>query len=305
MITKPLLADKTLCEEDSAQYYAKLTFPKAATPKIDGIRCIKPKDNAVSRSFKPIPNVHIREMIEKNVVAGVDGELEINGGTFNDAQSQVMTRAGTPDFRYRIFDYVKDSLEKGYMERMADLRAMFDANPQILTFCEPVYPVIVNNLEELEAVKKLHLSQGYEGTMLRNLDSKYKCGRSSFKENILLAIKYFVDGEAEILSVEEKMHNANEATEDAFGNTERSSHKANMIPAGTLGKFVVRNLKDNTQFKIGTFKNLTDEKKLDIWNNKDSYVGKVVHFREQLHGKKDKPRIPSFYGFRSLEDMGE
>lgn len=303
MITEPLLADKALCKEDSADKYAKLKFPMAATPKFDGIRCLKPEAKALSRSFKPIPNHHIRNTVEANCPAGIDGELEIIGGNFNDVQSEVMTREGTPEFCYKIFDYVKDSLEKPYMERMEDLKKMFEENPQIHTFCQPVFPVIVNNLEELEAVKALHLSQGYEGTMLRALDSKYKCGRSSFKERILLAIKYFQDGEAEILSVEERMHNANEAEEDAFHHTTRSSHKANMVPAGTLGKFCVRDLKDGTEFKIGTFKNLTDPMKKEIWDNKESYVGKIVHFREQIHGKKDKPRIPTFFGFRSPEDM--
>lgn len=301
--TKPLLADKTLCEMDSDPYYKKLKFPLAATPKIDGIRCLKPEAEAVSRSFKPIPNVHARNMVSSNLPAGVDGELEIRGGTFNDAQSLIMTRAGEPDFVYSIFDYVKDGVDKPYIERIADLRELFETRTDLHTFCRPIYPVIVNNLEELEAIKARHLAEGYEGTMLRTLDSKYKCGRSSFKESILLAIKYFTDGEAVILSLEEQMHNANEATQDAFGNTERSSHKENMIPAGTLGKFVVKGLKDGVEFKIGTFKNLTDEMKKEIWDNKESYVGKIVHYREQEHGKKDKPRIPSFYGFRSEDDM--
>lgn len=305
MITKPLLADKTLCEEDSAPYYAKLKFPLAGTPKIDGIRCIKPEDKAVSRSFKPIPNHHIRNTIEKNCVPGVDGELEIVGGNFNSAQSLVMTREGTPDFVYLIFDYVKDDLSKPYMQRMADLKEMFDSNPQIHTFCKPIYPVIVNNMEELEALKAQHLAEGYEGTMLRRLDSPYKCGRSSFKEHILLAVKYFEDGEAEILSVEEQMHNANEATKDAFGHTERSSHKENKIPAGTLGYFAVRDIKDGVEFKIGTFKNLTDEMKKEIWLNKSSHLGRIVHYRTQRHGRKDKPRIPSFYGFRDPNDMSK
>jgi len=305
MITKPLLADKTLCEIDSTAAYAKIRFPMAATPKIDGIRCLKPQEEAVSRSFKPIPNVFARTMVTKLCPVGVDGELEIRGGTFNDAQSQIMTRAGEPDFLYSIFDYVKDGLDinKPYLERIKDLKEMFDSNPELRTFCRPIYPVIVNSLEELEAVKAQHLAEGYEGTMLRALDSKYKCGRSSFKEHALLAIKYFTDGEARIVSVEEQMRNENEAEKDAFGNTERSSHKENMVPAGTLGKFEVVDMKDGAEFKIGTFLGLTHEMKQEIWNNRESYVGKIVHYRCQEHGKKDKPRIPSFIGFRSEEDM--
>jgi len=304
-MSKPLLADKTLCEIDSTEAYSKLKFPMAATPKIDGIRCLKPDEEAVSRSFKPIPNVYSRTLVSKNCPVGVDGELAIRNGTFNDAQSLIMTRAGEPDVVYYVFDYVKDTIDKPYMERVQDMRELFESRTDLLTFCIPVFPIIVNSLEELEAVKAQHLAEGHEGTMLRALDSKYKCGRSSFKDRILLAVKYFQDGEAEILSLEEKMHNNNEATEDAFGNTERSSHKENMVPAGTLGKFICRDLKTGVQFKIGTFKDLTDEMKQQIWNNRESYIGKIVHFREQAHGKVEKPRIPSFYGFRSEEDMSK
>ena len=68
LITKPMLAGK--CERMNA-----LSFPLFATPKLDGIRCLKIGGRALTRSFNPISNIHTREWIEANLPDGVDGEL--------------------------------------------------------------------------------------------------------------------------------------------------------------------------------------------------------------------------------------
>lgn len=294
-ITKPLLAAKK-------PVFENIKFPVLATPKIDGIRCLVIDGKALSRSFKPIPNVHIRTMIEKYCPNGFDGEI-ICGDGFNDVQSLVMTREGTPDFQYLVFDYVQDGvLDTPYIERVQELHGFFKQNPLVMTCAKALVPVMINSLEELHDQIDKDLLDGFEGTMIRSPQSPYKCGRASLKEGYLTAIKHFVDDEAVIYGMEELMHNDNEATRDAFGHTERSSHKENKRPAGTLGKFLVRHA-DGTEFKIGTFKGLTAPMKQDIWNNKDKYIGKIAHYRYQPHGVKDKPRIPSFYGFRDPEDM--
>lgn len=278
-----------------------LTFPLLATPKIDGIRCLKLDRKAVSRSFKPIPNVHIRTLIEEYCPDGFDGEI-ICGNGFNDVQSLVMTRDGTPNFRYLVFDYVLTSTETPYDQRMEHLKGFCTQNPKIFEVVDLLIPEVVNNLEELHLVMEKHLAQGHEGTMVRTPKSPYKCGRASLKEGYLTAIKYFVDDEASVVGFQEQMHNENEKTSDAFGYSERSSHKENMKPAGTLGAFLVRH-SDGTEFKIGTGKGLTAALRKEIWDNQSQYLGKIVHYRYQPHGVKDRPRIPSFYGFRSPEDM--
>ena len=69
LITKPMLAGK--CERMNA-----LSFPLLATPKLDGIRCLKIGGRALTRSFKPdLQPLHTREWIEANLPDGVDGEL--------------------------------------------------------------------------------------------------------------------------------------------------------------------------------------------------------------------------------------
>mgnify|MGYP006263262291 CR=1 FL=1 len=52
MITQPMLAG-------TLESLADVRYPVYATPKIDGIRCIKVGGRALTRTFKPIPNVYI------------------------------------------------------------------------------------------------------------------------------------------------------------------------------------------------------------------------------------------------------
>lgn len=294
MITQPLLAAKKPVLE-------KLKFPVLATPKIDGIRCLKVNGQALSRSFKPIPNKHIRKLIEEYCPDGFDGEI-LCGDGFNDVQSMVMSFEGEPKFRFLVFDYVLSSLIEPYSERIKNLQGFCKQNPKVHDVVDLLIPEVANNLEELQVIIDKHLAQGYEGTMIRDPGSPYKCGRATLKEGYLTAIKHFVDDEAEVIGFEELMHNDNEQEKDAFGYSERSSKKENMRPAGTLGALVVKT-KDGTEFKIGTGQGLTAALRQEIWNNKDKYLGKLAHYRYQPHGVKDRPRIPVWHGFRSKDDL--
>jgi DNA ligase-1 len=275
--------------------FEKIEFPVLATPKIDGIRCVKVNGKALSRSFKPIPNVHIRGLIE-TLPDGLDGEL-VAGSNFNEVQSGIMTHAGAPDFKYLVFDYVSKSLIEPYAARVMNLRAL-----SLPSFVEVLYPEVANNLEELQVIIDKHLAQGFEGTMIRSPGSPYKCGRSTLKEGYLTAIKHFVDAEAELIGFEELFHNENEQELNELGYKDRSSHKSNMVPGNTLGAFIVKS-EDGTVFKIGTGVGLTQAFRKEIWDNQSKFLGKLVHYRYQPHGVKDRPRVPSFYGFRSREDM--
>lgn len=296
IITSPLLAAKK-------PVFENLKFPLLATPKIDGIRCLVIDGKAVSRSFKPIPNHHIRNLIEANCPNGFDGEI-LCGDGFSDVQSMVMAREGEPKFTYLVFDYVQTSLLTPYVERINELVGFVNWNPRCQDVVKVLVPEIVRSLDELKEVMARHLTEGHEGTMVRTPESPYKCGRASLKEGYLTAIKYFEDGEAEVYGFEELMHNENEKTQDAFGHSERSSNKENMLPGNTLGAFLVRK-SDGVEFKIGTGQGLTTALRKEIWDNKDQYLGKLVHYRSQPHGVKDKPRIPVWHGFRDPQDMSK
>lgn len=295
-IKKPMLAET--CEDKSL-----IKFPVLATPKLDGIRCLVLDGQALSRKFKQIPNSHINYKL-RQLPSGLDGEIIIPNANFNTISSKVMSEDGKPDFLYYVFDYVSgephsnlvDALHKPYWKRMEELAAL-----DLPDFVVKVLPRQIENLSDLDAFEEKLVSGGYEGVMIRSSNSPYKCGRSTVKEGYLLKIKRFRDAEAEVIGFEERLHNGNIATTDELGHTKRSHHQENMVPAGMLGAFLVRDTVTGIEFSIGT--GFDDELRKEIWVNPQSYVGKIVKYKYQEAGKKDAPRFPVFLGFRDERDI--
>ncbi len=290
-ITKPMLASK--CESPHL-----LPFPVLATPKLDGIRCLKLGGKALTRSFKPISNRFAREWIEANLPDGLDGELMLRGGTFSETTSAIGARDGQPDFVFHVFDYVTDSISTPYRQRMETLAAMPDS-PRIVK----VLPVLIPNASALAAYEEECIAAGYEGVMVRTPNSPYKCGRSTEREAWLLKIKRFEDAEAMVLASYEGMTNQNAAELDAFGRTKRSLAQAGMIGRGELGGFVVRHLSTGVEFRLGYNHIVGGVDRVTLWLRREMLVGKVVKFSHQPSGAKDAPRFPKFIGFREAWDM--
>lgn len=293
MISKPLLAE-TLKDLSQVQ------FPCFASAKLDGIRCLVIDGKAVTRAFKPIPNKYVREWIEANVPSHLDGELMLNSGDFSDVQSAIMSADGEPDFFYAVFDYGED-LSLPFIERLLKLRgitAKIDS-PKLRL----IDHFLIDDAEHLLSFEAECLKAGHEGIMIRSPSGKYKCGRSTLKEGILLKLKRFTDSEAEIIGFEELLSNQNEAEKDAFGRTKRSASKEGKVPAGTLGKFLVRDVHSGVEFEIGTGCGLTQELRKKIWDSRDSYRGKFLKYKYFSVGVKEKPRFPVMLGFRDKIDM--
>lgn len=299
-INQPMLAVK--CEKKD---WDKLQYPLIASPKLDGIRCLKVGGELRTRKWKTIPNHHVRALLTEILPEGIDGEIMVinehgEHRPFNEISSAVMKREGTPTVEFWAFDYIKGSLLVPYKERLNDLQEVVPAN-------HPVLKVIPNkfitSVEELTEYEAWCVANRFEGTMLRGLNNPFKNGRSTVKEGGLMKIKRFVDFEAEVIGFTEEMANNNEATKDAFGRTKRSSHKANKAGKGVLGNLIARTA-DGIEFEIGT--GFTREQREEIWLNRNTfYLGKMVTVCAQDFGKLEKPRFPSFKGFRHPDDMGE
>lgn len=299
-IQKPLLAE-TLDNLDN------LFFPCLATPKIDGIRALKIKDGLVSRTFKPIRNKTIRDILSELLPAGSDGEIMVNG-TFQDVSSKVMSISGGKDFKdefmYYWFDYVKDDPNKPYSARMEDMKEYVKDHSYILEHSQariiPLYPVVLNSPTEVIQYETKMLEENYEGVMIRNPNGRYKMGRSTLKEGILLKLKKFKDAEATVVAVQELYHNTNEKEKNELGGSKRSSKKEGLVAAGKLGSFEVIN-DAGERFNIGT--GFTNEMREEFWNNRESLLGTTVKYKYFETGSKNAPRFPTFVGFRNPEDM--
>jgi len=292
-ITKPMLAAKIKTLKD-------IKFPVIVSPKLDGIRCLRINGKALSRSFKPIANKHINKLISENLVDGMDGEV-LSGTTFQDCSSAVMSHKGEPKFIFHAFDYVSSDIAMPYWERVFELDNIVEKLNLPWLVAVPHY--VVSGLNEFNYYEQLFLEQGYEGIIVRDPEGPYKCGRSTLKQGWLLKMKSESDSEAQVLGFEEMMHNENEKETNELGHSKRSASKEGKVPANTLGKFLCRDIKSGVEFAIGTGQGLTLELRQEIWNNQSKYVGKLIKYRYQDVGVKEKPRCPSFLGFRSKDDM--
>jgi DNA ligase-1 len=116
----------------------------------------------------------------------------------------------------------------------------------------------------------------------------------------LLKLKRFLDDEAEVIGFEEKMSNHNVKEVDERGYSKRSSKKAGLVTAGTLGSLIVR--WKGVIFNIGS--GFTDKQRQEIWDNKEKYLGKWFTFQYQELTSYGIPRFPTGRGFRSDLDMG-
>lgn len=291
-ITKPMLA--------GTYDASKARFPYLATPKIDGIRFIMVDGVALSRSFKPIRNKYVQQVLAAHVPDGIDGELTC-GDTFQSSSSAVMSIEGEPDFRCWIFDYVDPELVGilPYEERIKDPCLSFIENDTPFQ-TTVLRPVVLQDEHALRAAEEQFLEAGFEGIMVRDPRGTYKFGRSTVKENTLLKVKRFLDDEAVIIAIEEMEHNLNDAQQDAFGRTKRSTSQEGKVGAGTAGTLVVRN-SEGIEFGIGT--GLDAALREEIWSNLDTYIGQTVKYKYFPVGVKEKPRHPVFLGFRHQDDL--
>lgn len=271
---------------------AVLKYPLYASPKLDGVRAlITGAGKLVSRSLKPFPNPHVNKLFGAGL-KGLDGELIIGSPTAKDvfrATSGALQReTGEPDVKFYVFDFWQRTLA------FKDVISRLPHSPKDGIIC--VEQHLVKDPIELLQYESDCLTAGYEGVILRSPDGMYKFGRSTLREQGMLKLKRFVDGEAEVIGIEEEMHNANEAKRNKLGRTERSSAKAGLVGTGRMGALLVRDLATGVEFSIGTGFNAEDREAK--WPK-----GTVVKYKSFKVGVKDKPRFPVFLGRRMKEDM--
>ena len=304
VIIKPMLA-----ANDSPDIQ-KITYPVLGSYKTDGIRCLlHPEHGPVARSFKPIPNDHIRKTLEalmkvKPLSKGLDGELATytNGvlDDFHTVSSKVMSKDGEPSFKLLVFDCFDDpdapfSIR---IDRADDAVRM--VNVACLEFVEHY---VVKSAMDLAIMKDAHLEDGHEGTMSRAPDAPYKQGRSTLKQEWLLKHKVWRHAEGTVIGYEELMINGNEQKINELGDKVRGSSKAGKIPGGTLGAIVLDT--DWGEVKLGTGKGLDRNLRDTLWREREQNVGRLVTFKYMPHGTKNKPRLPGWVGFRDPIDMSD
>lgn len=316
---KPMLAI------DASNHLNDISYPKFASCKLDGIRCIfHPELGMVSRSLKPIPNKQLNEKfkdllaIAKHLGVIFDGELYAHKLTFQEITRAVMTQDFNDEQTFKKLSKDFDS-PKEYIKHLIDsmqfvcFDVLMSDIPDLL-FHERLpaisrdYGKHVISLQQRQVnnstdVKKLFckaLDSGFEGLILRDPDSPYKFGRSTLKKGYMLKVKPFETFDAAIIGVEQ----ATVVCEDVkkkfneLGYSVTSRKKDDRVLIEKPSAFWVKY--NDMELKVSLA--MTDSEKEKVWKNQDSYIGRMIEYKGMLVGSKDVPRHPVFVRFREDKD---
>jgi DNA ligase-1 len=309
---KPLLA---------ANYIeSKLVFPLGAQPKIDGVRGLTTEGQITGRSLKRHNNKYTTKFYSGLEYKDLDGELaagdERDPELCRKTSSALSTIEGEPFTYWHVFDCLHKHVVQGaYIDRYNHLAAWLASQHGrgLCLHAKLVPMVICDNLEQLLYQDALWLSQGYEGTIIRGLQSYHKQGRSTVNRGELLRIKRFIDGEARVIAIGEGNKNDNEAQINELGRTFRTSHIDGKVPNGTVGNMQCVLLQDiEYEGKILLAKglqitvspgNMVHERRKHYFDNPTELVGHTIKFKFFPKGIKDAPRFPTYQCHRAAEDL--
>lgn len=278
------------------------------SPKIDGVRVIcHPELGAVTRSLKPVPNKHIREMLGKSLFRGLDGEVVLNWNdpkTFGQTVSAVMSHEGKPRFEFRVFDNINATdwsfetrLESFPRSILRDYYGEFSLGA--------VPHELIDTYEKFAAAEQNWLDQGFEGAMIRDPNGRYKFGRSTWKEKGLIKVKRYEDAEGRIVDWKPLMRNNNPQQRNELGYAERSSEASGLEPdwdrIGALVVEIVNGPFEGATVDVGS--GFTDLERLDIRLDIDQIIHerRLLTFKYMPHGSKNAPRHPIYKGMRGNE----
>lgn len=290
---KPLLAYQ------KTPQLTELVYPLYASIKVDGIRCLTPfGEGTKSRSMKRIPNDYINAVLTELNVEGFDGELCLAGGDFNSVQSAVMSRNGSPNFYYKVFD-ICDNPDISFQHRLALLHRRYEAlSDRAKQIVKVVDQHLVHNASTLDSMWSLAEAVGEEGLIVRDPRGRYKYGRSTLKQGIMIKLVRWHRAEATITDKTELLHNENDPTINAVGAQVRSHEMAGQVPGDKLGAFVCV-MPDGKEFKVGS--GFSDHQRHQYW--RAALEGKVITYKYKELSSYGVPRHPIFVGFRHPGDM--
>lgn len=277
-IDKPTLF-KPMLAHDYEDYKDKIKFPIYSQPKLDGVRCVVSSRGMFSRNGKEIisaPHIFqsLKPLFEKYPDMVLDGELYCDklANDFNKIISCVRKTKPTAEdlkesekfIEYWVYDIPNyDNKEYVFHSRFEILSDLF-----IFGDYKYIVPIKTYSIKDEQGIKDKftqYIEQGYEGQILRVIDSLYENKRSKS----LLKHKDFKTDEFIILSVNEGIG--------------KLQNKA--------GTFTFKT-KDGVQFDSSI--NGSHEFLEDLWKRKDELIGKeatVRYFNSTTDGSLRFPKV--------------
>lgn len=275
--------------------FDRLTFPKYASRKIDGFRCVLHQHPLTSRLSR-FPNEHFHASLSSLLPRDkiLDSEVVVGRrrgpGVLQRTSSGLTSRDGSPDFTLWCFDRPGPG---PWLERFLETERLIDQlqHPRIKLLKHR----LIRDRHELADYLTESLELEYEGIIIRCPDAPYKEGKATAKQEFMLKVKPFEDAEGIVTGYFEEMENTNEAKREATGKLKRSSAKAGKVAKGRLGGLVLRDVKTKVEVRVGG--GFDEEERIGLWPIRESLLGKLVRYKKQKMGEKDKPRHPNFLEF--------
>ena len=272
---KAMLAHKY--NEDKAHY------PAFIQPKLDGVRCLFTAKGAFSRANNQFMNVdHIEQALTpffaKNPTAILDGELYNHGlkDDFEKIISLVKKKKPTNEDRLEAAELVQYHVYDVASMTIATYSVRFNFI-QDLTYTYPICKVdtqVALDFDEALKMHKKNLKLGYEGSIYRSFEGRYKGTRSWD----LMKFKDFHDDEATIIGYD-------------IGQGKRE---------GTLGKFIMMDDDGNT-FGCPPGKGYNYKDLANMLNNITDYIGERATFTYFERTKAGSYRHPHYKCLRNYE----
>lgn len=292
MIKRPM---KGVAVDDLSQ----VQLPCFASPKIDGFRCVLGRQPLTSRLGpyrNPFLNRQLGGLLPEPLL---DGELVVGDkrgkGVLARTSSGLTNGSGEPDFTFWVFD--TPQLGYGFTDRL-------ELTKQIASSLDHdrirvLRHRLIETRRDLEAFLERCLEREYEGIITRSLHGPYKEGKSTLREQFMLKVKPFVDAEGRIKGWFEEQENTNEAKREVTGKLKRSSSKKGKVPKGRLGGFILNDLQTGVEVRVGG--GFTAKQREWAWGliqkDPEFFLDKLVRYKKQKMGEKDKPRHPNFVEF--------
>ena len=278
---KAMLAHKY--NEDKADY------PAFIQPKLDGVRCLFTAKGAVSRANNQFMNVqHIEQALKPvfnrypNLI--LDGELYNHGlkDDFEKIISLVKKKKPTDADRaeaselvqYHIYD-VASFPHANYTWRMNFVNTLKNSAMFRTSNCLCIIDTkLALDFDDAQKFHANNLKLGYEGSIYRTTDGKYKGTRSWD----LMKFKDFHDAEATIIGYDE-------------GKGKRE---------GTLGKFIMQDYEGN-KFGCPPGKGYNYKDLANMLENIHDYIGQYATFTYFERTKAGSYRHPHYKAIRNYE----